>query len=61
MKDLYNSNRGLYVNNPKELIKRAHEENKHQGSTTVVAVGLDDYNTIHCAFIGDSQFMILRP
>ena|SRR3990167_1043436 len=50
-----------FLKNPKSIIKKAWEDNKHDGSSTLVVVSLpQDENAIYTSYVGDSGYCILR-
>ena len=50
-----------FLKNPKSIIRKAWEDNKHDGSSTLVVVTLPpDENAIYTSYVGDSGYCILR-
>jgi protein phosphatase PTC7 len=55
------SNVMSFLKNPKSILRKAWEDNKHDGSSTLVVITLPkDENAIYASYVGDSGYCILR-
>lgn len=60
-KNYFCENSQYYSRHPNELIKRSHENNHNDGSSTIVVLTLDQARRVlKSSYIGDSRYLIIR-